>query len=221
MKKNEYQEQDYLMISGIQHYIFCRRQWSLIHIENQWADNVLTVEGEIIHEHCHDEGFTEKRKSLLVTRGMRIHSAKMGATGQCDVVEFHQSNDGAVLYGRNGYWIPVPIEYKHGKEKYDLSDQAQLCAQAMCLEDMLCCDIEYGFLYYNAVHRREKIEFTNDLREFVKHTFSEMHKYLDAGKSVKTNYTAKCKKCSLSDICLPQILSSKSVKNYYTKYLGE
>ena len=109
-----YNEDDFLMISGIQHFAFCRRQWALIHLECQWQENLRTVEGEIIHERCHDESFTEKRGDLLISRGMRIFSAEIGAVGQCDVVEFLQSDEGAHLYGRDGLWQVTPIEYKRG-----------------------------------------------------------------------------------------------------------
>ena len=142
-----------MQISGIQHFIFCRRQWALIYIEQQWNDNVRTIEGEIVHEKCHDEKLVEKRKDLLISRGMRIFSRKLKVSGQCDVVEFKQSEKGATLFGHKGLWQPCPIEYKRGKPKEDVSDILQLCAQAICLEEMLCCDISEGYLYYDEIHR--------------------------------------------------------------------
>ena len=216
-----YSDNDYLMISGIQHYIFCRRQWSLIHIEHQWKDNIFTIEGDIIHEKCHDELFREKRKNLIVARGMRVYSSSMGVTGQCDVVEFHKCEDGAVLFGLDGRWLPTPVEYKRGREKADTSDMAQLCAQAICLEEMLCCEIEKGYIYYDDVHRREEVLFTEDLREGVKKTFREMHNFYRAGYVIKGKYNKKCDKCSLKDICLPVILKDKSVSEYYRRFLEE
>lgn len=107
-----YSEEDYLMLSGIQHFAFCRRQWAMIHIEQQWADNYRTTAGELMHKKAHDEGSFEKRGNLLIVRGLRISSHKLGLSGQCDVVEFHQNEDGVILFGYDGKWNPVPVEYK-------------------------------------------------------------------------------------------------------------
>lgn len=104
---SEYLEEDLLKISGIQHFAFCRRQWALIHVENQWNDNIKTVEGTIVHEKCHDENFSEKRRELLICRGMRVFSDRLGISGQCDVVEFVESDSGASLFGRQGLWQPL------------------------------------------------------------------------------------------------------------------
>ena len=144
----QYQEDDYLQLSGLQHFCFCRRQWALIHIENQWAENYRTVDGELMHENAHNADFQESRGDLLIVRGLAIHSARLGVSGQCDVVEFRRSPDGVSLRKREGLWQPYPIEYKRGKPKEGLEDKLQLCGQAMCLEEMLCCAIPEGALYY-------------------------------------------------------------------------
>lgn len=203
------------MISGIQHFIFCRRQWALIHVEQQWNDNLRTIEGEIIHEKCHDESFVEKRKDLLICRGMRIFSKRLQASGQCDVVEFKQNSSGAVLFGREGFWQPCPIEYKRGKPKEDSSDILQLCAQAICLEEMLCCDLFEGYLYYDEIHRREKVEFNIGLRQEVFKIFAEMQEYFERGYTPKAKYQKKCKNCSMKDLCLPKMSKIRSVRTYY------
>lgn len=117
-----YAENDYLMISGIQHFMFCRRQWALIHIEQQWQENRLTAEGEVIHQNAHKDDFIEKRPGILVTRGLRVFSPTLGITGQCDVVEFLSSEEGVPLHGHRGLWQAVPVEYKRGKDKEDDSD---------------------------------------------------------------------------------------------------
>lgn len=213
--------EDFLQISGIQHYVFCRRQWSLIHLENQWQENLLTIEGSIVHENCHDEGFTEKRRGLLISRGLLVYSKTLSFTGQCDVVEFHQNTTGAILYGREGYWNPVPVEYKRGRDKDDLSDIMQLCAQAICLEEMFCCDVPVGFLYYAATHRRESVEIDEGLRIKVRKICAEMHNCFEAGKTLAGNYSTKCNKCSLKDVCIPTLEKSASVKSYYDAFLGE
>ena len=120
----------FLPLSGIQHFAFCRRQWALIHIENLWAENVRTVEGNILHERAHDEAFTELRGDILTVRGLRIASQPLELNGVCDVVEFHRDPNGIPLHGREGRWQPYPVEYKRGKPKEDDCDQLQLCAQA-------------------------------------------------------------------------------------------
>ena len=211
----EYSEEDYLMISGIQHFVFCRRQWALIHVEWQWQENLRTVEGKIVHERCHDEKFTEKRRDLLICRGMRVFSPSMGVTGQCDVVEFTQGEYGAVLLGREGLWQPCPVEYKRGKPKMDESDALQLCAQAMCLEEMLCCDISEGHLFYDEIHRREKISFTEQMRHDVRDIFEEMHGYYERGYTPKAKSSKKCTSCSLKELCLPKLSKKRSVESYY------
>ena len=142
-----YEEEEYLGLSGIQHFVFCRRQWALIHLEQQWADNLRTVEGELLHERAHDEGLSESRGDLLICRGLRVASPRLGISGACDVVEFHADPAGVSLAGRPGLWRPVPVEYKRGRQKEHDADELQLCAQAMCLEEMLACEIPRGFLY--------------------------------------------------------------------------
>ena len=143
-----YQEADYLQLSGIQHFRFCRRQWALIHIEDQWAENYRTVDGTLMHQNAHDKGFQESRGNLLITRGMSVFSPILGVSGQCDVIEFHRDPAGVSLHGRSGTWRPYPVEYKRGRPKADRADELQLCGQAMCLEEMLCCTIPEGALYY-------------------------------------------------------------------------
>ncbi len=217
----KYNEDDYLMISGIQHFTFCRRQWALIHVEWQWQENIRTVEGEIVHERCHDEKITEKRNDFLICRGMRVFSSSMGVSSQCDVVEFIQGETGAVLLGREGLWQPRPVEYKRGKPKEDKSDVLQLCAQAMCLEEMLCCDISEGHIFYDEIHRREKIIFSEELRKEVITVFEEMHEYYRRGYTPKVKYAKKCNSCSLKDLCLPKLLKKRSVKSYYQTYVED
>ncbi len=160
-----YPEEEYLALSGIQHFVFCSRQWALIHIECQWQDNLQTAEGELQHERAHDPTFDEKRGDRLIVRAMPVASATLGIRGVCDVVEFYQDEGGVRLIGRKGTWRPCPIEYKHGDGHAQNADMLQLCAQALCLEEMLCCSIGEGFLYYAAVRKRVQVSFTNELRE--------------------------------------------------------
>ncbi len=165
---NLYNEENFLQLSGIQHFAFCRRQWALAYIEMQWQENVRTVEGKILHENAHDAGLKEKRGDLFIVRAMPIHSREMGVSGECDVVEFHKAKDGINLSGKEGLYKVVPVEYKRGKPKTDDSDILQVAAQALCLEEMLCCTIPYGYIYYGETRHRTKIEFTEEIREKVR-----------------------------------------------------
>jgi CRISPR-associated exonuclease Cas4 len=155
----EYNEEDFLMLSGIQHFAFCRRQWALIHIEQQWQENVRTVEGNILHESAHKDDFNERRGNVVITRGMPVYSRTLGINGVCDVVEFHADSSGVSIFEREGTYLPIPIEYKHGKPKEDDMDALQLCAQAMCIEEMMLCHIDAGYLYYGETRHRHRIEF--------------------------------------------------------------
>jgi CRISPR-associated exonuclease Cas4 len=217
----EYKEDDFLLLSGIQHFAFCKRQWALIHIEQQWQENLRTIEGEILHEKTHDNSIKEKRGDLIVSRGMAIFSRSLGITGTCDVVELHRASDGVNIFGRDGTYKPVPVEYKRGKPKEDESDALQLCAQAMCLEEMLLCEIPEAFLFYGETKRRLKIVLDDDLRGRVKTIFREMHELYDRRYTPKVKISKACKACSLTEICMPKLCKSPSVKGYIKKNLLE
>lgn len=212
---------DYLMISGIQHFDFCRRQWALIHIEQQWQENYFTTVGQLEHSVCHDDSRTEKRKDIIIMRGMRVVSHKLKMTGVCDVVEFHTAKNGITLNRYDGTWLPFPIEYKHGLPKTADADRLQLCAQAMALEEMLVCDIKYGCLYYKTPNKREKVEFTQELRERVAALSKEMYQYFDRGWTPKVKTSSRCRACSLNDICLPKLCGRKNVSDYINDFIGE
>ncbi len=216
-----YPEEEYLMISGIQHFLFCRRQWALIHLEAQWAENRLTAEGDVVHRNAHKENFSEKRAGLLTVRGLRVSSPRLGMTGQCDVVEFQEAEEGAVIRGHRGFWEVVPVEYKRGKDKEDESDISQLCCEAMCLEDMLGCEIPYGFLYYDEIRRRRKIELTEELRQRVRDTVEEMHACFRRGHTPRVKTSKKCQSCSVKEICLPVLCKKLSAAAYLEAALGE
>lgn len=209
-----YSEENYLPLSGLQHFKFCRRQWALIAIENQWAENYRTTDGEILHERAHDQDFTESRGDTLITRGMQIHSASLGVSGACDVLEFHRKADGIPLPGKDGLWQPYPVEYKRGVPKGDTMDELQLCGQAMCLEEMLCCDIPTGALYYGQPRRRQEVPFTPELRQEVRELLREMHDLYDRGSTPKVKPTKACNACSLKALCLPKLMRNRSVADY-------
>lgn len=203
--KPEYLQDEWLPLSGIQHFVFCRRQWALIHIERQWQENALTAEGRLLHDRADDPFFTEKRKDVIVARATPVSSAALGLQGVCDVVEFTAAEDGVRLPGREGRYRPAPVEYKRGKEKRDPCDKAQLCAQAMCLEEMLAVNIPAGYLYYAQTRRRVQVALTADLRDLVCKAAREMHAYYDRSYTPRVKISRACRSCSLADVCLPAL----------------
>ncbi len=209
-----YAEEDYLMLSGIQHFAFCRRQWAMIHIEQQWAENYQTTAGELMHKKAHDEGSFEKRGDLLIVRGLRISSHELGLSGQCDVVEFHQDQHGIELFGYDRTWNPIPVEYKHGSPKENNSDELQLCAQAICLEEMFQVRIPDGYLYYGENRRRSHVEFTDELRDDVQKAAKEMHALFQRGYTPNVKPTKQCKACSLESLCIPKLQKTIKVRKY-------
>ena len=210
----EYAEDDYLMISGIQHFKFCRRQWALIHVEQQWAENEHTVIGELMHKKAHDPYLTEKRKDLLVVRALPVSSRTMGVSGECDIVEFRKCEDGVKLHGHRGFYSIYPIEYKKGKPKHSEEDILQLTAQAMCLEEMLCCTIPIGYLYYGKTRRRSKVEIDTQLREKTIAMLTEMHQLYRTQHTPKVRRTKACSACSLKQLCLPVLCGTQSAAAY-------
>lgn len=217
----EYSEDDYLMISGIQHFQFCRRQWALIHIEQQWAENVHTVVGELMHKRVHDPYMSEKRKDVFVARALPVSSREMGVSGECDVVEFQKAEDGISIYGHRGLYEIYPIEYKKGSPKTTEEDILQLAAQAMCLEEMFSASIEEGAIFYGETRKRERIKITEELRGKVREMFCEMHQYYQRRYTPRVKWSKRCNGCSLKDICLPKLGNSMSVKAYVHQALEE
>ena len=216
-----YDEDEYLLISGLQHFAYCRRQWALIHIEHLWAENVLTVEGKLLHERAHDSSLRECRGDVVIVRGMKVFSAELGISGECDVVEFHRSSDGVTLQGLEGKYIPFPIEYKRGEPRIDHANELQLCAQTMCLEEMLCCDIQEGALYFGQTRHRERVSFTEELRCEVKNALAEMHQFYQRKHTPKVKPNKGCRSCSLNEYCLPKMMKKKSVTSYLKEHLED
>lgn len=214
MTTREYSEDDFLMLSGIQHFAFCRRQWALIHIERQWAENYFTASGSIMHSKAHDAFATEKRGDTVITRAMPVHSFSLGINGECDVVELKRDPNGIALNGFDGLWCVCPVEYKRGASKTDDCDRLQLTAQVICLEEMLVCDIPYAYVYYDKTHRRERVEITAALRQKVSELSEEMHKYYSSGYTPRVKPTKKCDSCSLNGVCLPKLNSAPPVHDY-------
>lgn len=209
-----YREEEYLQLSGLQHFAFCRRQWALIHIEQQWQENLRTVEGSLLHGRAHDEQARERRGDTLILRGLSVSSPTLGISGKCDVVEFRANPNGVPLHGEVGLWTPFPVEYKRGIPKAHQADELQLCAQTMCLEEMLCCTISEGALFYGETRRRMVVSFTQELREQVVTMLEEMHRLYARGYTPKVKPTKGCSSCSLKELCLPALMKGKTTDTY-------
>ncbi|CAH0121910.1 MULTISPECIES: CRISPR-associated protein Cas4 [unclassified Paenibacillus] len=208
------EDDDYLMLSGIQHFQFCKRQWALIHIEQQWEENVKTVEGQYLHRKADQPFVKEKRGNKLTVRAMPVKSDNLKITGVCDVVEFIRDDRGVEIHGADGKYIAYPVEYKRGKPKMDDADLLQLTAQAMCLEEMLLCDIHVGYMFYHEIRHRIEVPMTTDLKNKVKLLVAEMHDYFKRRYTPKVKTGPFCRSCSLQSICLPEVLNKRSVRSY-------
>lgn len=197
-----YPESDYLLLSGLQHIRFCPRQCALIHIEQLWNENFFTASGRAQHEKVHS-GIVESRKTLKIERDLKISSSLLGLTGKTDAVEFY--SDGII----------IPVEYKHGEPKEDTCDEVQLCAQVICLEEMLNCKITEGALYYFKIRRRLSVTITDELRTETITLAEEFHRLIENGKTPNAEYSHKCESCSFIDECFPESAGrNKSVNNY-------
>ncbi len=202
---------DLVSISALSHFVYCKRRCALIHIEQIWTENLFTAEGREMHERAHDGG-SEIRGDVRTDRGLAIRSLRLGLSGIADVVEFHRQPDGS--------WQPFPVEYKLGKPKADDCDTVQLCAQAMCLEEMLNVSIPAGALFYGKTRRRLDVSFDTRLRDKTEETARSVHALFDSGRTPEAVYAKRCESCSLIAQCLPKTMGKRrSVKRYLEKAL--
>ena len=213
-------DDQFIPISALQHWLYCPRQCALIHVEQAWAENKFTAEGRVMHENAH-EGADETKSGVRITRGMPVVSQILGLTGQCDVVEFRAAADGDArelsesnIKSQISNIISaarvLPVEYKRGKPKAHRADEVQICAQAMCLEEMLGTTIERGCLYYGEKRRRTDVVFDGELRELVGKTIGEVRQCFASGLTPTAEYDAKrCDACSLIDLCQPHAMRFK------------
>jgi CRISPR-associated exonuclease Cas4 len=219
-----FDEDDLLPLSGLQHLAFCERQWALIHLEQQWEENRLTAEGRVLHERVHDGG-TESRPGVVIARGVHIRSLRLGVSGIADVVEFEVASGGegcVPLAGRDRWWRPFPVEYKRGKPKPDACDEVQLCAQAMCLEEMFGVRIEAGALFYGKTRRRAEVRFDGALRAATEAAAQRMRELYTDGRTPPASYGKKCDSCSLAQRCLPRAAPGAGrVASYIRRTLRE
>ena len=214
-------ERGILMLSGLQHFAYCRRQWALIHVEQQWQENLHTAEGQVFHRRAHDEEQTEVRGDTIIVRGMRVQSERLGISGICDVVEFTRSPDGIALAGREGCYQVHPVEYKKGAPKEHQADELQLCAQAMCLEEMLLCRIDEGSLFYGEPRRRTRVTFSPELRAQAEQMLGEMHQMDERGHTPRVKRHKGCSACSLKEICLPGMDRVPAASAYLRAHVQE
>lgn len=203
MPYKTYKEDDFIQLSSLQHIVFCERQCALIHIEQLWTENLFTAEGRIMHDKV-DTAHRESRGNIRIEYGVPIRSLKLGLIGKADVVEFHKQD--------HGIWIPFPVEYKRGKPKMNDCDKVQLCAQAVCLEEMLNVEIKSGALFYGQTRRREDVVFDDKLRWDTEDAANKVHLLIESRVTPKAEYSKKCRKCSLYELCMPKV--GRKASNY-------
>jgi CRISPR-associated exonuclease Cas4 len=215
-----YSEEDLLPLSGLQHLAFCERRWALIHLEQQWEENLFTAEGKLLHEKAHSAEI-ESRPEVLVRRTLPLRSFRLGITGQADIVEFLPCDDpepGVPMPRRKGLWKPYPVEYKRTRDQHgSVAYRIQLCAQALCLEEMLQVPIPAGAVFDGKAKRREVVNFDEQLRQEVERLAARMHQILQSGKTPQAIYAKKCEGCSMKPVCLPSIVESTSASRYLNR----
>lgn len=203
-------EADLIPISALQHWAFCPRQCGLIHLEGLWAENRLTAEGKVLHDQAHN-GAGESRGRLRIERGLALRSLSLGLTGKADVVEFHREAWG---------WQPFPVEYKRGRPKSHDADRLQLCAQAVCLEEMLQVAVPHGALFYGATRRRQEVDFDERLRGELAKTVAEVRAMLVSGDTPRAVWAPHCRNCSLNNRCLPRQSAAGNAARYLEQQIG-
>lgn len=200
-----YTEDDFFQISALQHYVYCPRQCALIHVEDIWQENLFTARGDILHEKVDTDTY-ESRGATKTVRGLKIHSFRLGISGQCDVVEFRRASDGADE--------PMPVEFKSGEPKVDISDKFQLCAQALCLEEMLSSSIKRGSFFYAKIRRRVQVEIDEQLRKQTEEVIANVRELIANKRTPAAEYSAKCRNCSLEAVCMPKAMNNRKLKRY-------
>ncbi|MBU0679140.1 MAG: CRISPR-associated protein Cas4 [Verrucomicrobia bacterium] len=216
-------EDDLLPLSGLQHLLFCERRAALVHLEQEWGENRFTVEGRNLHEHVHEAG-RESRNQLRIARGVRLRSLRLGLTGVADVVEFRrvEAPAGVEIPAASGRWQPFPVEYKRGRLRSEEGYAVQLCAQALCLEEMLSATILEGAIFFGATKRRQRIAFDDTLRKATEAAAARLHVLLKGSQTPPPLFEPKCEKCSLLAVCMPKVAGwRKSAARYLEGVLDE
>jgi len=227
-----YAEEDFVPISALQHLLFCPRQCALIHNEQSWLKNRLTAEGQVLHRNA-ERGKATTRNNIRITRDLPLHSHHWGLVGKADIVEFHPPPDTSPAAARRTLkqridqqrerslagWTIIPVEYKRGQPKKDDSDRVQLCAQALCLEEMLQVEITHGYLFYGKKQHRHDVPFDDELRDVTAHTIRDLHTLFESGRTPPATYEPKCNNCSLYDLCLPKMFQTNSAESWLNDQL--
>ncbi|HSQ42688.1 MAG TPA: CRISPR-associated protein Cas4 [Fibrobacteraceae bacterium] len=217
-----YSDEDCIAISGLQHLAFCERQWGLIHLEQEWAENRLTAEGRTLHERV-DEGYREFRRGLRQYSWLHVQSRNLGIYGRLDVLEAEKINDGETelpLLNLRGTWQLRPVEFKHGKPKDSDVDEVQLCAQALCLEEMTGTRVPEGSIFYGEIRRREEFPMTEDLRRRTGLLIQRAHELLFSHELPQPIKKQHCRACSLVEICMPRAFQTSRINEYRQELLG-
>lgn len=218
-----YDEDDLLPISALSQLYYCPRRAGLTLLEQQWSDNVYTAEGTVQHRRVH-QGGDEVRRDVRICRGVRVRSLRLGLAGTIDCLELVRLEGGVgtgvAVEGASGLWLPVPVEYKHGSTRDEHEYKVQLCAQALCLEEMLDLSLTDGYLYYEESRRRLTVHFTNELRRFVEDGARQLHEMLRSGVTPSARASAKCHKCSMIDLCGPRLPAARAGR-YLAEMLNE
>jgi CRISPR-associated exonuclease Cas4 len=199
-----YNEEDFIMISALQHYVYCPRQCGLIHVEDVWQENLFTTRGNILHEKVDTDTY-ETRGAIKTVRGLRIHSYNYGIVGRCDVVEFREEKSGKVI---------LPVEFKSGEPKEDISDKVQLCAQVLCLEEMLNTKIFKGAFFYGKIRRRNVIDIDDELRNQTEKIIASVREIVSKKTVPAAEYASKCRNCSIQSVCQPKAMNKRKLNNY-------
>ena len=210
----KYIEKEYLSLSALQHMIFCKRQCALIHIEQLWVENKFTAEGRVMHERV-DRGDQTEGSKIKVEYSLPLKSNLLGITGKADVVEFHLKEE------LKNQWIPFPVEYKRGKPKKNYSDKVQLCAQALCLEEMLNTEVAKGALFYGKTRRRQNVCFDEKLRKLTLQISEALHIMINSGITPAPHYTKKCDTCSFLKLCLPKTIEKQRKVSTWIKRITQ
>lgn len=213
-----YTDEDLIPISYISQFEYCKRRAGLLLLEQQWVENVHTVEGNIIHERVHS-GLKESRSDSLVLRAVSLVSYTFGLIGKSDCVELTKDVNGFNLPWTKGKWLICPVEYKHGDVRDEPEYELQVCAQAMCLEEMCSCQIDYGFIFYEGTHRRIKVTFNDAKKARVKEIVQQLHNMQKSATTPLSVKSRRCNGCSMNDICLPDKLRNPS--SYIHKLMKE
>ncbi len=217
MKEASSNDDSLVMLSALQHYLFCRRQCALIHLEQSWSENRLTASGRVLHERV-DERKSETRRRLRQATAVRLVSHRIGVWGIADMVEFHltdaESAPGGTkvatrLPGLAGFWRPFPVEYKRGRPKSHRADEVQLCAQAICLEEMLGVSIPDGALFYGEPRRRTDVTFDTELRSVTEDVARGVHALIASGETPPPSFGKWCASCSLVEECRPKLIATR------------